>query len=471
MSLERLVAINEKAKRQGRVVVRPGRTVIGRGVDMVDKMKDVTISIPDRERSGHLGVFGTTRIGKTRLIENIVEQDIRKGYNVVIVDPKGDIDLFSKLVQVSAEVGRLDDMMMLTPIYPDCSIKLDPLAHYYMQDELVDHVVSGIKAKEDFYIAIASEVSQAVIGGLILQAKYQNKDPNINFAMIKERSTYADLADFKAQLMLIKDSVPEAAEIIANLEQILKSTPDFFSKIASSLRTMLAALSSGNTGKIIGRAKKNEFVDRFENGHGVILFCNTGSLLARRTAHIIGKVIISMIQSMVGRFFVAGKTLDPPLCIHIDEAHNVSYDGIQELFTKGGGANAWVHYYTQSTALIEKEIGPEASRAVIDCMNHLIFMKLNHPETAQHVEDSSPDKTKFQYIITPDDTVGRVTLREVDEKLIPAARVLDLPPRWFYMRSLGRWYKGSTDDTSPAYVKVTFPEITGHDVLQSLEAI
>ena len=471
MSLERLVAINEKAKREGRMPVRFGQTVIGRGVDMADKSKDVTISIPDRERSGHLGLFGTTRIGKTRLIENIVEQDIRKGYNVVVVDPKGDIDLFSKLIQVSAEVGRLDEVMMLTPIYPDCSIKLDPLAHYYLEDELVDHVISGIKSKEDYYIAIASEVTQAVVAGLALQARYQNKDLDLNFAMIKERSTYSDLTDFKAQLMLLKDSVPEVSEIIANLDQILKSTPDFFSKVASSLRTMLSALSSGNTGKIIGRARKNEFVDRFENGQGVILFCNTGSLLARRTAHIIGKVIISMIQSMVGRFFVAGKTLDPPLCIHIDEAHNVSYDGIQELFSKGGGADAWVHYYTQSIAFIEKEIGPEATHAIIDCMNHLVFMKLNHPETAQHVEDSSPDKTKFQYIITPDDTVGRVTLREVDEKLITAARVLDLSPRFFYMRSRSRWYKGRTEDTSPAYVEVTFPKVTGRDVLQSMERI
>ena len=56
---------------------------------MADKMKDVVISIPDRERSGHLGVFGTTRIGKTRLIENIVEQDIKKGYNVVDHRPEG----------------------------------------------------------------------------------------------------------------------------------------------------------------------------------------------------------------------------------------------------------------------------------------------------------------------------------------------------------------------------------------------
>ena len=53
---------------------------------------------------------------------------------MVIVDPKGDIDLFSKLDPGIRGGGRLEEMMMLTPIYPDCSIKLDPLAHYYMQE-------------------------------------------------------------------------------------------------------------------------------------------------------------------------------------------------------------------------------------------------------------------------------------------------------------------------------------------------
>jgi len=73
----------------------------------------------DADRSGHFGCFGTTRVGKTRLIENIVEQDIRKGYNVVVIDPKGDTELFSKIVQVAAESGRLEEVMLLTPIYPD----------------------------------------------------------------------------------------------------------------------------------------------------------------------------------------------------------------------------------------------------------------------------------------------------------------------------------------------------------------
>ena len=51
------------------------------------------------------------------------------------------------------------------------AIKLDLLVHCYLEDELVDHVISGIKSKKDYYIAIASEVTRAVVAGRALQAK------------------------------------------------------------------------------------------------------------------------------------------------------------------------------------------------------------------------------------------------------------------------------------------------------------
>ena len=97
--LERLRDIN----RQGKCRPNSGVTILGKGVNLADRSRDIFITIPDKERSGHLGCFGTTRIGKTRLMESVVEQDIVKGYNVAIIDPKGDIDLFSKVIQASAE--------------------------------------------------------------------------------------------------------------------------------------------------------------------------------------------------------------------------------------------------------------------------------------------------------------------------------------------------------------------------------
>lgn len=459
-TMEMLREINRK----GKLSPNKGATVIGKGVNIDNRMKDITIKIPDSDRSGHIGFFGTTRVGKTGLLSIIVSQDIMKGYNTVVIDPKGDVDLFSRVIQCAAESGRLDDVMLLTPIYPDHSIRLDPLSHYYMEDELVDHVISGIKAKDDFFISVASEVTQAIIAGLsILSQSRKESRLNTNFNQVRERIDHHALRKLKEVLIPLEEEFPEAVEVVASLEKILNSPQDFFAKISSSLRTTVSALATGNTGRIIGKSIANEFVKRFEDGRGVIMYCNTGSLLARRTAHIIARVLISMIQSMVGRFFSSGRKLNPPLCIHIDEGQNVLYQGIQDLFSKAGGANVWLSFYTQSIALIEQEIGREPARGILDNMNTLVFLRVNHPETARYMEDSTPYVKKFQPIISPDDSTGRTTLREIEEKLIPAANVLQLENRQFYMRYQGKFYKAFTLDLPRRYVSVKFPEVSGSE--------
>ena len=460
--LDRLHSINKR----GSIIRNNQITVIGKGVNMADKSKDIAVCINDDERSGHVGIIGTTRSGKSGLLINISGMDIKKGYNVVIIDPKGDKSLFQHTIQAAAESGRLADFMLLTPIYPDCSIKLDPLSHYYMEEELVDHVISGIKAKEDFYISIASEITQTIVSGLAIKARSMNQEFRISFNDIKDRVSYQDLSKFREEMLMMKDSSLDAAHVCNSIEKIMHSPQDYFSKVTSSLRTMLSALSSGNTGKIIGKTYANEFVNRFEQGKRVILYCNTGSMLARRTAHIIAKVLISMIQSMVGRFLVSGKILSPPLCVHIDEGQNALYSGIDDFFSKAGGAGCWIHFYTQSMANIEKEVGTEAARGIMDNMNTMIFLPLNHPDTAQFVEDSSPDVKKFQPIITPDDCTGRTTLREVEDKLILKANVLALQKRQFYMRSSGTFYKAFTLDYPPTYLDVSYPAISGNDPAQ-----
>ena len=38
-------------------------------------------------------VVGTTRVGKTRLASILINQDIRNGDAVIVIDPKGDLEL------------------------------------------------------------------------------------------------------------------------------------------------------------------------------------------------------------------------------------------------------------------------------------------------------------------------------------------------------------------------------------------
>ena len=116
-----------------------------------------------------------------------------------------------------------------------------------------------------------------------------------------------------------------------------------------------------------------------------------------------------MIQSMIGRVLASGNKLYPPLCVHVDEGHNILYTGIQDLFAKGGGANVWVHLYTQSIAQIQEEIGPEATQSIMDNINTWVFMLVNHPDTAKYVEDSAPEKRKYQPILS---FGGGISVRE-----------------------------------------------------------
>ena len=90
-------------------------TEIGTGVNMDQPTKIVPLSIPDTYRKRHMFVFGTTGVGKTRLCENLIEQDIKKGYSVVYFDPKGDQQIFTKIYDVVRKAKRLDDLMRSHP--------------------------------------------------------------------------------------------------------------------------------------------------------------------------------------------------------------------------------------------------------------------------------------------------------------------------------------------------------------------
>ncbi len=460
-ALEKLQEINKKGRTR-----KNKKLHLGKVVDLAetDKMKVKDYHLNNSERGGHLGVLGTTRIGKTRLLEHLISQDIKAGHNVVALDPKGDIDLLSKIIQVAAESGRLDEVMVITPIYPQYSLKMDPLAYYYMQDELVDHVVSGMRVKEEYFSNVASEISSVIVAGLIALSKIKDEPHRLNFNDIKIRSTHPALKKFSETLHAFKQhndsEISETVnEVLDNIEQILESPQDFFAKVSSSLRTTLTALTSSTTGRIIGKAYTNEFVKRFEQGKRVILICNTGSLLARRTAHIVGRVLVSMIQSTVGRFFASGRNITPPLCLYIDEGHNVLYKGIQELFNKAGGAGVWINFFTQSFAQMEEEMGQEACHSIIDNINSWIFMKVNHEKTAQIIEDMSPLVNRREPYLHLDSGDIRLSLRETKERLILKEKALQLKKRWFYLRTQGKTYKGIVPDVPDPYVNIKFPEI------------
>ena len=452
LGLERLQAINDRGQCRP---IFPGRTIFGRGANLSDVMREDYLGISDEIRGQHIGVMGTTGAGKTRLMEYLVEQDIRKGHSVVLLDPKGDIAMFSKFIQVAAESGRLDDVMFLTPIFPDLSVMLDPLANYYMEDELVSHVTSGVDPKDPYYLNIAREVSQYVIAGLVQIAKAQGEVARLTFMDVQRRIGFDELKGLRDSLQMVAGT----EEIVEGIGRMVHAPnlQEFYSKVSSSLRTVLSSLTFGSTGQIIGKASTNEFIDRVHSGRPVLTYVNTGSVLTQKTGHIIGKVFMSMVQSQMGRFFASGKKFSPPLCLYIDEGDLVLYPGIENLFNKGRAGDVWITFMTQSMAQMDAAVGEKMSRSLVDNVNTWAYFRVNHSETAEHIQATSPEIQKHDAVWPLG--ASSITMRTVSRPRIEASRILKLEDRWFYFRSFGHYGKGRTLDVEPAYVKIKFPEM------------
>ena len=342
---------------------KTSRTILGVGHGMSDPDMSMHIAVSDSSRKGHFWCFGTTRVGKTRIMENMVEQDIRKGYSVVVIDPKGDIDLFSKIVQVAFEEGRDRELILVTPIYPHLSAVIDPLAYYYMPEELVGHIVSGVEVgKERFFFNVAYEISLVIVQALIMLAAWEGKAKSFNLNDVKNKMSREELEKLKGQIDCV--DTEEAKQLSSDIQKILNSPQDYYGKVSSSLRVALMELTSGNIGKVVGKADENRFIDRLEKGKPVIMVVHLGSLITRKAAFTLGKVVISMVQSFVGRVFSSGRRVTPPLCLYIDECQNVLYYGIEDLFAKAGGADVWVHGFAQSVSQLYAMIGKDYGNAI-----------------------------------------------------------------------------------------------------------
>ncbi|MGA2150607.1 MAG: type IV secretion system DNA-binding domain-containing protein [Geobacteraceae bacterium] len=430
-------------------------TDLGIGFDLDDRIRIADIVLPDQDRKRHTFVFGTTGVGKTRLAEYMIEQDIRKGYSIAFFDPKGDQEIFAKILQVAKECGRLNELMLVTPIFPEYSAIIDPMAYYFMVDELVGHVVSGIKTgKEPYYRNIAKGITMSVILTLRLLADAQGTKPVLNFNELQRGVRRSSLEDYSQALSTLTS--PEAIEVADMIQDVLEYPEEHYSKVSSSLRIALLELSSGNIGSVIGKAQENRFISELEQGNRVIFVVHSGSLITREAAATLSKVIISMIQSFIGRTILSKKRrVTPPLSIYMDESQSLLYQGIDELFAKAGSADVMVTAFAQSVNQLYAAVGEEFARSILDNTNTKLFMRCPDAATSRYALEHFGVHKVLAPIMQP---TGNITAREVEEDVLQVSDILGLKPQEFYLLTYSGRYRGRILDVRPPYVKIDFPE-------------
>lgn len=111
--------------------------------------EEQNISIPKESFVGHTGILATTGAIKTSLYKLMVYQFALQGDCVIIIDPKGDKDLYAAGRDAAIAVGDPDRFISFRPAFPTTSIRLDGLKNWDRETQVASRVKQIISASDD----------------------------------------------------------------------------------------------------------------------------------------------------------------------------------------------------------------------------------------------------------------------------------------------------------------------------------
>lgn len=114
---------------------------------------------------GHLGIQGSTRVGKTVLLEMLMKQLIRKGENLVVVDPKGGFgqEVVATMLEELKVTDQINDFIYISPAFVELSDRLNVI--YGLSNEEIASMVAKLTETpggERFFSDVVYKVVLAV---------------------------------------------------------------------------------------------------------------------------------------------------------------------------------------------------------------------------------------------------------------------------------------------------------------------
>ncbi|WP_210456542.1 type IV conjugative transfer system coupling protein TraD [Pantoea ananatis] len=414
------------------------------------------------ERVGHMLVMGTTRVGKTRLAELMITQDIRRRnaageFEVVIVfDPKGDADLLRRMYAESHRAGRQDNFWVFHLGWPDISARYNAVGRFSRISEVASRVAGQLSSEgnaaafREFAWRFVNIITRALV------ALGQRPDYSLILRYVTNigelYETYVDnLLSEKAPQLLNSMAVmlqagvsdkdmprhlhgrPNGAKIWVS-EQVLGSPEGkklwdpvldglrsavqydrtYFDKIVASLLPLLEKLTTGKTAALLAP----DYTDLNDprpilDWHNIIksrgvVYVGLDALSDPVVAAAVGNSMFADLVSEGGHIYKFGlgdegdeKAGKAVINLHCDEFNELMGDEFIPLINKGGGAGFQVTAYTQTLSDIEARIGNAAKASqVIGNFNSLVMLRVKEKNTAMLLTDQLPEVGVYQKTLT-----------------------------------------------------------------------
>jgi conjugative coupling factor TraD (SXT/TOL subfamily) len=433
----------------------------------VDLMNEEDIFIERDDRVGHMLLLGATRVGKSRLLELFIEQDIAAGKCVFIIDPKGDKDLIKRVILAAIRAGRLGDLMILHLGFTKESIKYNPIKTFQKISEVATRIASKLPGDGDsaafamfawrfLYIAacamdaIGEEINIKRIKKHIksfdgLLVRYTQKFLRFDDQTFKEKVLDREI-DRAFLPRHLQDKSDDTINSILYLQERQASDKDFelddilediisaysydksyYDKITASLLPFLDQLDT--LSEITSSSDNaNELILKDAIANKRIVFLGLDGLSDNAIASSFGSMFFADLVSTTGAEYKTREKFNDVI-VHADEFNDVIGDDFIPLLNKAGGAGIQVVAYTQTDHDIKLGFKGSDVKALVAKGNFrtLGMMRVSNKETAEFFNQRLPNVnvkyTTFGTNMHDSDSslrgTGATSADSIDQKEVP----------------------------------------------------
>lgn len=392
--------------------------------------------LPQCSLTGHSMIFGTTGTGKTTLLMLLICQAVARGETVIVIDPKGDRTLRTRIAQTARACGRGGDLLCLDVLGHD-SAPFNPLSSFTDASEvgarlaqLLPQGGSAQSFRSYTEMALTASVSLLILQGrpVTLQQILEVIQDHRHFhsgalAWLKARIAQLDSAPARDYLSRLQGRKAEGAapagaaargalpavarlrELCGWLEkhELLERNPDlenvlamaamdgaFYQKVTASALPLLGTLCSSHLLQLLsGSGPSSSFADVI--GQGRIFYTALHCLQNPGVGARLGRVMLADLASCAGRLYAAGQVPRARVDIFIDEASELVSENLVQLLNKARGVNFALTLATQTFAdLVQRTGGRDGALQILGNCNTLFALRCADEATAEHVEHHLP---------------------------------------------------------------------------------
>lgn len=289
--------------------------------------KPIVVRLTDEDRTKHTYVVGKTGTGKSTLLTRMIEQDIRRGRGVCVIDPHGDLidSILSKVPDY-----RAADVVLLDPAATDRPFGLNLLeynpdiAHH--KDFVVQETIA-IMRKMFFHehIGPVFEHSLRYLILTILDESLQGEGTLIEVPRLLFDDKFRDAVVPRLRDDLAKDYWKEYASLVAYTKS------ESLTYIISKFDTFTVDHIMRH---IIGQSRSTINVADIMDKQGILLVKLPSAVIGELNATLLGMILISKLRwaSMARAALPPAERKD--YYLYVDEFQNFAASGFESILAE-----------------------------------------------------------------------------------------------------------------------------------------